>query len=91
MSKPHFAKSRWTPDVELIDIGGGWGIAVGTLETGDIRIAKGKIKPNGTDGDESNCPVSQIQRLNIKPHKPDQWDKIKAAVDERLENAILAA
>jgi hypothetical protein len=70
----------WT-QAELIPIGGDWAYAVGLLDNGAIRIAKGKLsaaKP------ESGCPISQVNKLNIKAKDTSQWEEIKDAVDRLL-------
>jgi len=66
----------WKQGATVIPIGGGWAYAVGETESGLIRIAKGKLS-----GANTNAPVSQGMKLNLKPKDADQWEQIKAAVD----------
>jgi len=66
----------WKQGATVIPIGGGWAYAVGETESGLIRIAKGKLS-----GANTNAPVSQGMKLNLKPKDSDQWEQIKAAVD----------
>jgi len=74
--------AKWKKNVwiaaKLIPIGGGWGFAVGVLENGTIRIAKGQ---QAKADPEINCPISQAQKLNLKRKDADRWEQIKAEVD----------
>lgn len=62
----------------LIPIGGAWGFAVGLLENGTIRIAKGQTSRADP---ETHCPVSQAQKVNLKLKDANRWEQIKAEVD----------
>ena len=66
----------WKQGATVIPIGGGWAYAVGETESGNIRIAKGKLS-----GANTNAPISQGMKLNLKPKDSDQWEQIKVAVD----------
>ena len=70
-----FEPSMWTSS-KLLPLGGGWAFAVGVLEDGTIRIAKGK-----TEGANANAPISQVQKLNLKAKDRQTWEQIKAEVD----------
>ena len=71
-----YRKTTWT-NAQVIPIGGSWAYAVGRIDGGSIRIAKGKLLP--VPDAESHCPISQGQKVNIK--RAREWDQIKAAVD----------
>ena len=75
-----FAKNNWTEST-VITIGGDWAFAVGTLESGTFRIAKGKL--SGANP-ETNAPISQGMKMNLKPKDIPQWLDIVLEMNERL-------
>jgi hypothetical protein len=72
-----FEPNVWK-SAEVINVGGDWAFAVGVLENGTIRIAKGKLSA-AKEG--SGCPVSQVMKMNLKPKDANAWEQIKAEVD----------
>jgi len=65
-----------------IKLGGGWAFAVGIIRDArggrKVRVAKGKIKAEAEAGE---CPVSQVNKLNLKPK---DWAAIRDAIDEAI-------